>query len=184
VAVSADACLARAESSAYVSEVKRLAYEHWQPVPANDGAVIAFRLDERGNLVSSEVRAAPSPAAAEKAKQALEAAAPYPPMPEEAKCLAERTLVARFNVPDTARVLRPPDAQTHLVSWIHLAIGLATVIGAIAAKLAQLSARSAARAPGGAAVAQDERRRWLVIIAVAAFGAALVYLVGMALTAG
>lgn len=181
MAVSADACLARPESSAYVSEVKRLAYAQWQPDPASDGAVIAFRLDERGNLVSTEVRATPSPAAADKAKQALAAAAPYPPMPEQAKCLAQRTLVARFNVPDTARV-RPPEAPQQLVSWIHVAIGVATVIGGLAARFARR--RGAGESARSRAMASDELRRWLVILAVAALGAALVYLVGMALAAG
>ena len=62
--------------------------------------VIAFKLDESGNVVFSEVRSSPNPDSGEEVMHALRAAAPYGPMPEAAKCLAQKPLVATFRLPE------------------------------------------------------------------------------------
>ena len=61
--------------------------------------MIAFRLDEHGEILSAEVRTKTSEAAARSASEALAAGAPYPEMPPEARCLARMKLIARFETP-------------------------------------------------------------------------------------
>ena len=102
-------CTARPESLSYIGQVRERAYTLWLPSGAAAGpAVIAFQLDENGNVVWSEVRSSPTQAYGEEARHALLAAAPYAPMPEAAKCLAQQRLVATFSLPGgtPARLVR------------------------------------------------------------------------------
>jgi TonB family protein len=94
---SATACPSLAESQAYLAEVHDRAMAQWVTRAGDAGTVvIAFSIDPQGELVHSEVRSAPSADMGDGALRALAAGSPYPPIPEPAKCLAGRRLVATF----------------------------------------------------------------------------------------
>jgi TonB C terminal len=119
----------------YIGEVRERAYAFWQPsdAAAAGPVVIAFQIDERGNVVYSEVRSSPTPTAGEEARHALLAAAPYASMPEAAKCLAERKLVATFSLPSgsvPAVVTRTrSDSRFYIVMGAALAAPLLFLVG-------------------------------------------------------
>lgn len=122
-----------------MSEVKRVAYSRWQVDPeSGGGGVIAFRLDERENRVSSELRETPDP--------------------------------------------EPPERKRPLRLPIDLALGVAALAGWWIARRARRERGDAEPPQPGAT--PGELRRWVAIAAVAALGAALVYLIGTAFTSG
>jgi len=99
--MATDACMAHPEAGTYLQQVQARAYSLWEPGAGTygDGIKILFRLDEQGNLLSSQVRSAQDNAEAQRVLDALAAGSPYPPMPEPAKCLAGMNLVATFRTP-------------------------------------------------------------------------------------
>ena len=132
------ACVDRAESRAYVAAVQERAYSRWTPLvedPAGN-AVIRFRLDEQGRVLSSEMVSTTSEGLGRSAREALAAGAPYPPMPPEAQCLARLGLLARFETPTppapAARREREPAARP---SWGRLLSIAGPILALIAAAL-------------------------------------------------
>jgi len=99
-------CMQRASVVRYYKEyVEQRTRAEWQQsslptgIAADSRVVLHFILDETGSASGVEVISAPSIALGESCKQALIAAAPFPSMDEDVRCLAGRKLSGTFTVP-------------------------------------------------------------------------------------
>ena len=177
------ACVDRPESRTYVAAVKERAYGRWTAADEpGASAVIAFRLDEHGVILSAEVRTKTSEAAAQSASEALASGAPYGEMPPEARCLARMKLIARFEAPpppEPAPAERREREPAERPSWgrlVSIAGPILALIGALLARRAQKeqppSSAPESTAPGrtaGASSPRDLRQSdWLRYAFVAA----------------
>jgi len=94
-------CLKQPAVQSYIAEVKQRTYERWVLPPGVDAGrtvTLRFHIDIAGS--ASKVAAkADDNALAASAVDALRAASPFPPMPEEARCLATRVLIGTFRNP-------------------------------------------------------------------------------------
>ncbi|MDX1382929.1 MAG: TonB C-terminal domain-containing protein, partial [Thermoanaerobaculia bacterium] len=100
--VSTSDCLGRSEVQSYMSVVKDRMYSRWQlppGVPADQKVTLKFVLDVAGSASGVELVRASDNALGASAVDALRAASPFPPIPERARCLAQRRLIGTFSNP-------------------------------------------------------------------------------------
>ncbi len=98
--LSLDACLARPQVQAYLSQVRDRTISRWTlPTGVTDSsATLAFRIDPAGSASHVEFQGTPSdPAAARSAVDALLAASPFPHMGAQVRCLANHNLIGTFS---------------------------------------------------------------------------------------
>ena len=104
-AAAAGPCIQLDSVKRYYGDVKDRMLAEWSnyelpdDIAADAQVVLLFELDESGSASAVSVSSAPSTALGESCKQALLAAAPFPSMSEDVRCLAGRPLRARFTVP-------------------------------------------------------------------------------------
>jgi hypothetical protein len=95
-------CLEKVEARRYFDEVKHSIFWHWDlPAGLAPGQTvdILIRIAESGDLLEATLAAAEESALAASALEAVRRAAPFPPMPSEARCLAGIALDGRFGNP-------------------------------------------------------------------------------------
>jgi hypothetical protein len=95
-------CLHRAAVQSYLVQVKQRTYERWVLPPGVDAGrkvTLRFHLDVAGSLASVAPVRGDDNALGASAADALHAASPFPPMPDEARCLAEVPIVGTFSNP-------------------------------------------------------------------------------------
>jgi TonB family protein len=100
--VSTADCLGRSEVQSYMSAVKDRMYSRWQlppGVPADQKVTLKFVLDVAGSASGVELVRASDNALGASAVDALRAASPFPPIPDRARCLAQRRLIGTFSNP-------------------------------------------------------------------------------------
>ena len=98
---SAD-CLKKREVQAYMGVVRDRMLERWQlppGVPGDQEVTLRFQLDVAGSASAVQLVRADDNALGASAVDALRAASPFPPLPEPARCLAQRRLVGTFSNP-------------------------------------------------------------------------------------
>jgi TonB family protein len=95
-------CLESPAVKTYLSEVRQRTYERWVLPPGVDAGrkvTLRFHLDIAGSASKVSIVKAEDNALGASAVDALRAAAPFPPMPEEARCLSQRAIVGTFSNP-------------------------------------------------------------------------------------
>jgi TonB family protein len=95
-------CLESPAVRTYLSEVRQRTYERWVLPPGVDAGrkvTLRFHLDIAGSASKVSIVKAEDNALGASAVDALRAAAPFPPMPEEARCLSQRAIVGTFSNP-------------------------------------------------------------------------------------
>ncbi len=95
-------CLGRSEVQVYMGVVKDRMYDRWQlppGVPSDQKVTLKFVLDVAGSALLVELVRASDNALGASAVDALRAASPFPPIPERARCLAQRRLIGTFTNP-------------------------------------------------------------------------------------
>jgi hypothetical protein len=95
------ACLAMPETQTYLDSVKQRLMDAWEPpsdLPADQELTVFLRIDSEGELVLALVPDAGG-MLEESALDAIEAAKPYPPLPESASCLRGSAMRAVFRNP-------------------------------------------------------------------------------------
>jgi TonB family protein len=100
--VSKSSCIQRPAVQSYLAEVKQRTYERWVLPPGVDAGrtvTLRFHLDVAGSASKVEIAKAEDNALGASAVDALRAASPFPPMPEEARCLAQVPIVGTFSNP-------------------------------------------------------------------------------------
>jgi TonB family protein len=100
--ISTADCLGRSEVQAYMSVVKDRMYDRWQlppGVPSDQEVTLKFTLDVAGTALQVELVRSSDNALGVSAVDALRAASPFPPIPDRARCLAQRRLIGTFTNP-------------------------------------------------------------------------------------
>jgi len=95
-------CLAQPAVRSYLAEVQRRTYERWVLPPGVDAGrkvTLRFQIDVAGSTSKVSIVSAEDNALGASAVDALRAAAPFPPMPEAARCLAARGILGTFSNP-------------------------------------------------------------------------------------
>jgi len=95
-------CLGRSEVQAYMVLIRDRMLARWQLPPgaaANQEVALRFRLDVAGSASGVELVRASDNALGASAVDALRSASPFPPLPEAARCLAQRRLTGTFKNP-------------------------------------------------------------------------------------
>lgn len=101
-AISKSQCLQRPEVSRYLSSVRDRTIERWVLPPGVDAdrrVTLRFRLDAAGSATSVSLVKAEDNALGASAVDALRSASPFPPMPDEARCLSRVPIIATFSNP-------------------------------------------------------------------------------------
>jgi TonB family protein len=96
------ACLQRPAVMSYLAEVKSRMFDRWVLPPGVDAGrtvTLRFHIDVAGSASKVAIVSAEDNALGASAVDALRAAAPFPPMPEEVRCLADQRLVGTFRNP-------------------------------------------------------------------------------------
>ena len=99
---SASECLGRPEVRHYLDTVKKRTLDRWILPPgirADNRVTLRFQLDVAGSAVSVSLVRASDNALGASAVDALNAAAPFPPLPNRARCLARLPITATFSNP-------------------------------------------------------------------------------------
>ena len=99
---AANECLGRPEVQQYLSEVEARTISRWVLPPgvkADQKVTLQFKLDVAGSATSVSLKRASDNALGASAVDALRAAAPFPPMPDKARCLAMVPITATFSNP-------------------------------------------------------------------------------------
>ncbi len=99
---TANECLGRSEVQAYLEEVETRTISRWVLPPgvkADQKVTLQFKLDVAGSATSVSLKRASDNALGASAVDALRAAAPFPPMPDAARCLAMVPITATFSNP-------------------------------------------------------------------------------------
>jgi hypothetical protein len=91
-------CLKRSEVRDYMAEIEQRIKSRWNlPYGVESGRVtLRFAIDVAGSASSIELVAGDNAAGAS-AIDAMSASSPFPPMPDRARCLANRNIVATFS---------------------------------------------------------------------------------------
>jgi hypothetical protein len=100
--VSTPDCLGRSEVQAYMVIVRERMLARWQlppGVPSNQEVTLRFQLDVAGSASRVDLVRADDNALGASAVDALRAASPFPPIPDRARCLAQRRLIGTFSNP-------------------------------------------------------------------------------------
>ena len=95
-------CTDRPEVRAYLGQIKDRTLERWKlppGVPPNERVTLRFRVDVAGSASAIEVVQARDNALGASAIDAMRTAAPFPSMPEAARCLARLPITAKFRNP-------------------------------------------------------------------------------------
>ena len=95
-------CIAKPEVARYLEGVKQKTLERWILPPgvgADKEVKLRFQLDAAGSATHVSVVRASDNALGASAVDALRAAAPFPPMPDSARCLSRVPIVATFTNP-------------------------------------------------------------------------------------
>jgi TonB family protein len=99
---AATECFQRREVQQYLNEVESRTLSRWvlpPGVPADQRVTLRFKIDVAGSATSVSLVKASDNALGASAVDALRAAAPFPPMPEAARCLALVPITATFSNP-------------------------------------------------------------------------------------
>jgi len=99
---SKTSCLDSPAVKSYLDEIRQRTYERWVLPPGVDAGrkvTLRFHLDVAGSASKVSIVKAEDNALGASAVDALRAAAPFPPMPEDARCLASRPIVGTFSNP-------------------------------------------------------------------------------------
>jgi TonB family protein len=102
MAQSASECLDRPEVRNYLDEVQKRTLDRWILPPgiqADNRVTLRFQLDVAGSAVSVSLVRASNNALGASAVDALNAAAPFPALPNRARCLARVPITATFSNP-------------------------------------------------------------------------------------
>lgn len=101
-AVSVQECRARAAAQRYLSRVQQLTIDRWILPPGvapGQSVKLRFQIDTAGSALSVSVVQSSDNALGASAVDALRAAAPFPPMPDEARCLSRVPVIGTFQNP-------------------------------------------------------------------------------------
>ena len=99
---TASECLDRPEVQGYLEEVQKRTLDRWILPPgiqADNRVTLRFQLDVAGSALSVSLVRASDNALGASAVDALNAAAPFPPLPNRARCLARVPITATFSNP-------------------------------------------------------------------------------------
>ncbi len=99
---TASECLDRPEVRAYLDQVQKRTLDRWILPPgiqADNKVTLRFQLDVAGSAISVSLVRASDNALGASAVDALNAAAPFPPLPSRARCLARVPITATFSNP-------------------------------------------------------------------------------------
>ena len=99
---SASQCLDRPEVRNYLEEVQKRTLDRWILPPgiqADNKVTLRFQLDVAGSAISVSLVRASNNALGASAVDALNAAAPFPALPNRARCLARVPITATFSNP-------------------------------------------------------------------------------------
>jgi TonB family protein len=99
---AATECLGRREVRQYLDDVEERTISRWVLPPgvqADQKVTLQFKLDAAGSATSVSLKRASDNALGASAVDALRAAAPFPPMPDAARCLALVPITATFTNP-------------------------------------------------------------------------------------
>jgi TonB family protein len=94
-------CDSRPEVRAYHESVRQRTLARWVAPPGMNGsarATLSWRLDVSGSATSVKLVNASTNTVGNSAVEALRAAAPFPPMGDRVRCLANRTLTGTFTL--------------------------------------------------------------------------------------
>jgi hypothetical protein len=97
-----NACFKRPEVQTYMSSVHERMLERWKlppGIPPDQSVTLKFRLDVAGSASQVELMRATDNALGSSAVDALKAASPFPPLPEQARCLSQVGLIGTFRNP-------------------------------------------------------------------------------------
>jgi TonB family protein len=95
-------CLQLPAVKSYLDEVRRRTYERWVLPPGVDAGrkvTLRFHIDVAGSPSKVAIVSAEDNSLGASAVDALRAAAPFPPMPEEVRCLAGQRIKGTFSNP-------------------------------------------------------------------------------------
>jgi len=101
-AVGVARCMESGYVQRYVSMLSERTFGRWdvpKGAPADAQVVLRFALDAAGMVGEIEVVSASNDALGDSARLALRSAAPFPPMDDNIRCLAGRSLISTFDVP-------------------------------------------------------------------------------------
>lgn len=101
-ATTARECFTRPEVKSYLGSVQDKTLERWilpRGVTADQTVTLRFKIDAAGSATSVSLVKASDNALGASAVDALRAAAPFPPMPDPARCLSRVPITATFSNP-------------------------------------------------------------------------------------
>ena len=101
-AVSQKECMAKPEVQDYLTQVKSRTLQRWVLPPGVDAGrrvTLKFRLDVAGSASNVAVERADDNSLGASAVDALRAASPFPPMPDDVRCLSLVPIVGTFSNP-------------------------------------------------------------------------------------
>jgi len=96
------ACAERPAVQAYVQVLRSRVYERWtvpEGASTDDEVTLRFTLDLAGSTTAVDLLSSASPAMGASALEAFQASAPFPPVPDAARCLVGRPYTAIFRIP-------------------------------------------------------------------------------------
>jgi TonB family protein len=100
--VSKSSCMERPAVQSYLGDVRNRTMDRWVLPPGVDAGrkvTLRFHLDVAGSASKVAIVTAEDNALGASAVDALRAAAPFPPMPDEVRCLARVPIVGTFSNP-------------------------------------------------------------------------------------
>jgi TonB family protein len=101
-ATTARECFSRPEVKSYLGSVQNKTLDRWilpPGVTADQTVTLRFKIDAAGSATSVSLVEASDNALGASAVDALRAAAPFPPMPDPARCLSRVPITATFSNP-------------------------------------------------------------------------------------
>jgi TonB family protein len=101
-AVSQKECMAKPEVQDYLAVIKGRTLQRWVLPPGVDAGsrvTLRFRLDVAGSASNVAVERADDNALGASAVDALRSASPFPPMPDDVRCLSQVPIVGTFSNP-------------------------------------------------------------------------------------
>jgi TonB family protein len=102
MAASATECFRRPQVQSYLDGVQKRTLDRWilpPGVAADQNVTLRFKLDVAGSATSVSLVKATNNALGASAVDALNAASPFPPLPEAARCLVQVPITATFSNP-------------------------------------------------------------------------------------
>jgi TonB family protein len=93
-------CMARPEVLEYMEQIRERTFQRWKLPPglaASQQVTLRFRLDAAGSATDVELVRASDNSLGASAIDAMRSASPFPPIPEAARCLAQKRINATFS---------------------------------------------------------------------------------------